>query len=343
MDFFIAFRGYASTGLLENQDFVRFSYAICVYFTSKAQITICSPRIEASTPTIKSTHWSEFFYCVFIFTPILNLHYKLLAKSKYNLDKDYTVCFDDIDIPTAKESAEIREINARTDSTYINAGVIAPEEVRQTLRENEKSGYSALEEEMPESEENPFEDIGGSEQSPFSEDVFTLDIWKEEEHPRNKNGEFSNGTNSETVNINKNFANDLQKVFINARFNLDNNVKAEIGNVSQKLTDEAKQNGYDITDYKHNVDASGIQHAIKHHGVGNEKEKNQIPIKYEDIEKIPDILYHYDKVTFGLKDKKGTDIIKYQKTMSDGEIFYLEEIRTGKKTLTLKTMYKKSR
>ncbi|MCR5261303.1 MAG: hypothetical protein K6C94_05640 [Candidatus Gastranaerophilales bacterium] len=93
----------------------------------------------------------------------------LLAKSKYNLDKEYIISFADIDIPTAKETAEIREINARTDSTYINAGVLAPDEVRQVLRENENSGYSALEEEMPDSEDFEF---GGSEtsQSPFSED-----------------------------------------------------------------------------------------------------------------------------------------------------------------------------
>lgn len=103
------------------------------------------------------------------FTPILNLHYKLLAKSHYNLDKDYQVCFEEIDVPTAKEAAEIREINARTDSTYINAGVVSAEEIRTTLREDVNSGYNALEKEIPESEDFEF---GGSsnEQSPFSED-----------------------------------------------------------------------------------------------------------------------------------------------------------------------------
>ena len=126
----------------------------------------------------------------------------MLAKSKYNLDKDYTVCFDDIDIPTAKESAEIREINARTDSAYINAGVIAPEEVRQTLRENDKSGYSALEEEMPENEENPFEDIGGSsnEQNPFSEDEEPKDWFTSNgAHIPIENGESENKSFEKTI------------------------------------------------------------------------------------------------------------------------------------------------
>ena len=95
-----------------------------------------------------------------------------------------------IDTPTAKEAAEIREINARTDSTYINAGVVSAEEVRTTLREDVNSGYNALSEEMPESEDFEF---GGSEtsQSPFSEDE-----WEESKHPRKANGQFGKGGSS---------------------------------------------------------------------------------------------------------------------------------------------------
>ena len=89
---------------------------------------------------------------------------------KYGINKRYVIDFKEIDTPTAKEAAEIREINARTDATYINAGVIAPEEVRTVLREDETSGYNALEEEMPEgTEPDPFDIEGGSEtsQNPF--------------------------------------------------------------------------------------------------------------------------------------------------------------------------------
>jgi len=42
------------------------------------------------------------------------LHYKLLAKSHYNLDKEYQVCFEEIDTPTAKEAAEIKSMHAQT-------------------------------------------------------------------------------------------------------------------------------------------------------------------------------------------------------------------------------------
>jgi hypothetical protein len=100
------------------------------------------------------------------------MHYRLLSKSKYGVDKRYIIDFEEIDTPTAKEAAEIREINARTDATYINAGVVSSQEVRDFLREDETSGYNTLEEGVNEgiSEENPFEDIeGGSEtsQTPF--------------------------------------------------------------------------------------------------------------------------------------------------------------------------------
>lgn len=133
------------------------------------------------------------------FCPILDFHYRLLAKSKYNIDNCYSVVFDAIDTPTEKEMAEIRETNSRTDMNYIQAGVISPEEIRGVLREDVKSGYNALAEEMEgqeeqdlfgsenDTEENP-EKLGGSskEQSPFN-----LDDWEEEKHPRDKGGKFS--------------------------------------------------------------------------------------------------------------------------------------------------------
>lgn len=90
------------------------------------------------------------------FCPILNMHYKLLAKSMFDIDKNYCVNFDDIDTPTEKERAEIREINARTDSTYIEAGVLSPDEVRTVIKEDINSGYNAIEE-NPEPEDLDFE------------------------------------------------------------------------------------------------------------------------------------------------------------------------------------------
>ena len=96
------------------------------------------------------------------FVPILDFHYRLLAKSKYDIDNRYSVVFDAIDTPSEKDIAEIREITSRCDLNYIQAGVISPEEVRGVLREDINSGYNALTEEIEEQEQDPFEGIGGS-------------------------------------------------------------------------------------------------------------------------------------------------------------------------------------
>lgn len=82
--------------------------------------------------------------------PLMEFHYQLLCKSKFGLTRYFTVKFDEIDTPTEKERAEINEIQARTDATLVNAGVLAPDEVRQKLINDENSGYNGLEEEIEE-------------------------------------------------------------------------------------------------------------------------------------------------------------------------------------------------
>ena len=86
------------------------------------------------------------------YCPILDLHYRLLAKSEFDITKRYITTFEEIDTPTAKEAAEIKQIDANTDAIYIQSGVISAEEVRQKLREDVDSSYTALEEDMPETE-----------------------------------------------------------------------------------------------------------------------------------------------------------------------------------------------
>lgn len=52
--------------------------------------------------------------------------------------------------PTVKELAEIRKSNAETDSSYIAAGVLAPEEVRERVASDPDSGYNNLSGDAPE-------------------------------------------------------------------------------------------------------------------------------------------------------------------------------------------------
>lgn len=93
--------------------------------------------------------------------------------------------------------------------------------------------------------------------------------------------------------------------------------------------------------YKHNIDLYSIKHSLnKHSNKDREEPRGQVPISESDIIQAQDIVYNYDKIEFGEKNLQGRDIIKLYKQMSDGYLLYIEEIRTGRKTLTLNTMRK---
>jgi len=105
----------------------------------------------------------------------------------------------------------------------------------------------------------------------------------------------------------------------------------------------AKANGIDLTGYMHNIDTSAIRHIFNNHGdVKAEDKRGQIAITDEDIKTLPNyIINNYDYIAFGLKNDKGLDVIAYAKNMPDGSSVYMEEVRTGKKTLTTDTLYKR--
>lgn len=161
--------------------------------------------------------------------------------------------------------------------------------------------------------------------------------FKEEEHPRGDDGKFTDGNNG----INPNYKEDLKQFIEKAKSNPNERQKLQIGIVSDKLKDVAKDNGYDLSGYNHELDVSGTRHTIKQHGnTKKEESRGQIPITDADFEQIPDIIYNYDNVEFGEEDSKGTPLIKYHKKFTDGTSIYVEEIRTKHKNLTIKTMYK---
>ena len=203
-----------------------------------ARLLETSPKGWQSTGSYEDRNYSKLQqsiqrqdYC-----PILDFHYRLLAKSEFDLDKHYVTNFDPIDTPTEKERAEIKELNSRTDMNYVNAGVISPDEVRSVLREDINSGYNTLSEEMEGEpvENDPFADLlggsgfadGRSEASPDSEQIepacaqhkvrnsvsveqiqdsenstnfFSSDEWEESKHPRKENGQFGEGGSSGKV------------------------------------------------------------------------------------------------------------------------------------------------
>lgn len=156
--------GQIDTGLADFDSVVMLSYQVVAAISGviATRLLETSPKGWQSAGSYEETQYKKLLKLIqkSDFSPILELHYRLLAKSEFGIDRRYVITFDEIDTPTAKEAAEIREIEARTDSTYIQAGVIAPEEVRTKIREDETSGFSTLEEFMPDNE-----DVFGEEEA----------------------------------------------------------------------------------------------------------------------------------------------------------------------------------
>ena len=170
-------------------------------------------------------------------------------------------------------------------------------------------------------------------ESSFGGDYFkAMDFW--EKHYKDYHRKADNG-------INPNYKEELKQVIGKAKNNPNERQKLVIGKVSPELQEKAKENGFDISGYQHDLDVSGTRHTIKEHSQPKKEEsRGQIAITDEDFEKIPDVIYSYDNVSFGETDAKDTPLIKYSKRFDDGTVIYVEEIRTRQKTLTIKSMWK---
>ncbi len=61
----------------------------------------------------------------------------------------------------------------------------------------------------------------------------------------------------------------------------------------------------------------------------------------EDYLLIPTIVKNPDTVTLGEKSNISTDLIKYEKEINGICYFYVEEVRTKRKSLAMKMLYKR--
>jgi hypothetical protein len=75
--------------------------------------------------------------------------------------------------------------------------------------------------------------------------------------------------------------------------------------------------------------------------VAREAGRGQIPITPADIEKIPEILEAPDKIEISGKTRQGLDGILYVKRFN-GTVYYVQEVRTGRRQLATVTMWKKN-
>jgi len=76
--------------------------------------------------------------------------YQIIAKSDLNKTVNLGLTFKPIDTPTAAELAATQSQKAATYTQLIGAGAISAEEVRQALKNDENSGFTEIDAEMPE-------------------------------------------------------------------------------------------------------------------------------------------------------------------------------------------------
>lgn len=129
--------------------------------------------------------------------PLIERNNLLVEKSEFGYSYELETKFNPVDMPTERELAEVRKIDADTDMVLINAGAISPEEARARIIADPNSGYNGLPAEMPHSdfmEENFLDDETAASEQLFGEQPEqTLDEWNEEDHPRDDDGKFGKG------------------------------------------------------------------------------------------------------------------------------------------------------
>lgn len=129
--------------------------------------------------------------------PLIERNNLLVEKSEFGYSYELEAKFNPVDMPTERELAEVRKIDADTDMVLINAGAISPEESRARIIADPNSGYNGLPAEMLHSdfmEENFLDDETAASEQLFGEQPEqTLDEWNEEDHPRDDDGKFGKG------------------------------------------------------------------------------------------------------------------------------------------------------
>jgi hypothetical protein len=111
------------------------------------------------------------------------------------------------------------------------------------------------------------------------------------------------------------------------------------------VTSESAKRIFDSTgirideQYVHTLDGAGVQHPLTEHGSDTEKQKHQLPLTEADYKLLPEVISNPDKIERGGRTKQGLDSIVYIKRIN-GHSLVIEEVRTGKRKLVLKTMRK---
>ena len=115
----------------------------------------------------------------------------------------------------------------------------------------------------------------------------------------------------------------------------------EFGEITSKNAEQVKREiGIEVEGYKHVLESDSIRHIIKQHGdKESEMKRGQIVVTEKDFTNLPQVFNNPDKIIKGDTTKRGLKTIIYEKEI-EGRLFCVEEVRTGRKKLAVKTIYK---
>lgn len=80
------------------------------------------------------------------YVPLLEMHYEFLLRLEYGKERPLEVVFNPVDVPTLMEKAIISEKETKAAKLLIEQGVLAPEEVREVLRNKRGGEFSSVSE-----------------------------------------------------------------------------------------------------------------------------------------------------------------------------------------------------
>lgn len=96
----------------------------------------------------------------------------------------------------------------------------------------------------------------------------------------------------------------------------------------------AAAGGPDLKGYQHLVEADAVRKVLRDHG------SDHLPVTEKDFDRLAEVVQSPDKVFVSRINERGMPMLQYEKRFN-GTTVVVEEVRTGKKKLSLKTMYKK--
>lgn len=100
--------------------------------------------------------------------------------------------------------------------------------------------------------------------------------------------------------------------------------------------------GVDIAGYQRILEQSRVRHVDRDHGPRSRQARSGgIPVRPEDYDALPQILDQPERVLRSPDAKGRFDRLVYERQMPDGYWYYVEEVRTGRRTLALIAFWKR--